>query len=177
MKPKQRWLVIGGLLFATLLAGYFADDDAVPEKGKRKSNAVAKTTTSASAGEKRRSKAGDKAAELAAAPLSFPEPAVASEEPETAAIDPFRPKTWFVPPPPPPPPTPKAPPLPFLYIGKLIEDGEPRVFLHHQGKQMIARVGDLINGVYAVEEISSGQMTFIYQPLKEKQVLAIGTDK
>lgn len=178
MKPQQRWILIGGMLLATLLAGYFAEDEPAPEKGKRAGSASAKTSPSAGVSESRRPKPGDKVAELAAAPLSFPEPVAASEELEAAAnIDPFRAKTWYIAPPPPPPPKPTAPPLPFQYLGKLVEAGETRVFLNHQGKQLIARVGDIINGTYSVEEIVGGQMTFLYQPLKEKQVLAIGTDK
>jgi hypothetical protein len=71
---------------------------------------------------------------------------------------------------------PVAPALPFQYLGKLIEDGETRVFLNHQGKHLIAKVGDVINGTYRVEGISGGQMTLLYQPLKEKQVLSIGPE-
>jgi len=178
MKPKQRWLILGSLLLATLAAGYFAEDEAVVEKGKRKSGASSKAAAIAGAGENHRASRSDRPAEVAVAPLNFPEPAVVAEEAEEGAtIDPFRSKTWFIPPPPPPPVKPTAPPLPFLFLGKLIEDGETRVFLNHQGKHLIARVGDVINGTYTVESIAGGRMSFLYMPLKESQVLAIGTDK
>ena len=49
--------------------------------------------------------------------------------------------------------------------------------IRDRGKHIIAKLGDVINGTYSVEEISGGQMTFLYQPLNEKQVLGIGSDK
>lgn len=181
MTPKQRWIILGGLLSATLVAGYLIDDEPAPEKSKRKGSVASKSAASSAEG--RRAGAKERVAELAAAPLSFPEPAPAESVDEskteegTKPIDPFRNKSWYVAPPPPKPPKPTAPPLPFKYLGKLNEEGETRVFLNHQGKHIIARVGDVINGTYSVEEISGGQMTFLYQPLNEKQVLGIGSDK
>lgn len=177
MKPKQRWAILGSLLFATLLAGYLVEDEPSPEKSKRKSSVAAKSPTRSPAAESRRAGARERAPELAAAPLGFPEPVQAELAEESKRVDPFRAKNWYVAPPPPPPAKPTAPPLPFQYLGKLSEDGEIRVFLNHQGKHLIAKVGDTINGNYRVEEIAGGRMTFLYQPLNETQVLAIGTEK
>ncbi|WP_428827822.1 hypothetical protein ACLIKD_07580 [Azonexus sp. IMCC34842] len=168
MKAKQRWLILGGLLLATLAAAYMAEDEAPAATGQRQA--------ANPAGQARRAAGPDKLAETAAPPLSFPEP-VAGKDEEGEVIDPFRNKSWYVSPPPPPPPKPTAPPLPFQYLGKLSEDGETRVFLNHQGKHLIAKVGDVINGTYNVEEIAGGQMTFLYQPLQEKQTLAIGSER
>jgi len=182
MTPKQRWIILGGLLSATLVAGYLAEDEPAPEKSKRKGSVASKSVASSPA-ESGRAGVKEKATELAAAPLTFPEPVPVekAEEGKTdegkKPIDPFRNKSWYVAPPPPKPPKPTAPPLPFQYLGKLKEDGEIRVFLNYQGKHIIAKVGDVINGTYSVEEISGGQMTLLYQPLKEKQVLAIGSEK
>ena len=179
MKPKQRWLIIGGLLLATLAAAFMIDDEPVHENAKRKNGASAKPVASASAKTSPRSGTSNKAAELASTPLSFPEQlvAAAAEEEEEEVIDPFRNKSWYVAPPPPPPAKPVAPPLPFQYLGKISEGGETRVFLHHQGQYLIAKAGDMINGIYRVEEIAGNRMTLLYQPLKEKQVLSIGTEK
>lgn len=181
MKLNQRWLILGGLLLATLLAGYLAEDEPAPEKSKPKKGAVAKSVATTSAGESRRAGAKDKAVELvAAAPLNFPEPPTVEAAAEGELINPFRTKSWYVappPPPPPPPPKPTPPPLPFQFLGKVSEDGVTRVFLNHQGQHLVAKVGDVINGTYTVEEIGGGRMTFLYQPLQEKQVLAIGPDK
>ena len=174
---KQRWIILGGRLAATLVAGYLVEDEPVPEKSKRKGSVASKSAVSSPA-ESRRAGGKERASELAAAPLNFPEPAPVEEVEEgEKRIDPFRNKSWYVAPPPPKPPKPTAPPLPFQYLGKINEAGETRVFLNHQGKHIIAKLGDVINGTYSVEEISGGQMTFLYQPLNEKQVLGIGSDK
>lgn len=176
MTPKQRWAILGSLLFATLLAGYLIDDEPLPEKSVRQRSA---TTGSAGARENAGRRADAVADQkLAAAPLQFPEPPASDDaEPAEQGIDPFRTKSWYVAPPPPPPAKPKAPPLPFLYLGKLDEGGEIRVFLNYQGRHLIARVGDVINDTYRVEDIAGGRMSFLYQPLEEIQVLAIGTEK
>lgn len=184
MKPKHRWLIIGGLLLATLVAGYLVDDEPVAEKSTRRKATSARAEGASSARENRRSSVKDTAVEPLVAPLSFPEPVAAvepelegEEEEKKEIIDPFRNKSWYVAPPPPPPPKPVAPPLPFQYLGKLSEDGQIRVFLNHQGKYLIARTGDVIDGIYRVEEIAGSRMIFLYQPLKEKQVLSIGSEK
>ena len=169
MKPKQRWLILGSLLLATLVAGYLVEDEPAPEKTKRKGSVAKKSAVSPS------SSAGSG---RLVANSAVPEPEldeVGSDRKKV--IDPFRTKSWFVAPPPPKPPKPTAPPLPFQFLGKLNEEGEIRVFLNHQGKHIIAKVGDVINNTYTVEEISGGQMVLLYQPLKEKQILSIGSDK
>lgn len=101
--------------------------------------------------------------------------APAADESAEPTVDPFRRKTWYVAPPPPPRPKPQAPPLPFQYLGQLHADGEPRVFLNHQGRHLVIKAGDVIAGTYAVESLVAGQVVFIYLPLKEKQVLPTGT--
>ena len=175
MKPQQRWLILGSLLLATLVAGYLVDDAPAPEKSKRKGHAATQSATFKSA-DHRRSDAKDGTPTLAAAPLNFPEPATADDaDAGQKIIDPFRSKSWYVAPPPTKPPKPTAPPLPFQFLGKLKEDGETRVFLNYQGKYVIAKVGDVIDS-YRVDDISGGRMTFLYQPLNEKQSLVIGDD-
>lgn len=188
MKSNQRWLIIGGLLLATLAAGYLVDDEPAAVKRPRKNGSSATSLTATDAREIRRSSVMDTEVKATVAPLSFPEPVAAREtervtekegekEGEKTIIDPFRNKIWYLTPPSLPPPKPVAPPLPFQYLGKLNEDGQIRVFLNHQGRYLIATTGDVINGIYRVEEIAGSRMTFLYQPLKEKQVLSIGSEK
>lgn len=189
MKPKQRGLIIGGLLLVTLAAGYGVDDDPpVAEKSQRRNGASASAAAASGGRDNRRSGVKDTAVGPAVAALGFPEPTAAvdselegeregEKEGETEIIDPFRNKSWYIAPPPLPPPRPVAPPLPFQYLGKLSEDGQIRVFLNHQGKYLIARTGDVIDGIYRVEDIAGSRMTLLYQPLKERQVLSIGTEK
>jgi hypothetical protein len=167
--PRQRWLILGVLLLGTVTAAVLVEDDPdtlepVERPAKRKtapkSEATAGAVTTASV----------------AVPASTPEkeekPGDKADAPE--AIDPFRTKTWHIAPPPPPPPTPRAPPLPFQFIGQLIEEGEARAFINHQGRNLIIKTGDVINGTYLVEEIAAGKIVFVYQPLQERQVLSTG---
>lgn len=96
---------------------------------------------------------------------------------EDDATDLFAAKSWYVPPPPPkpmPPPPPSAPPLPFAYMGKLIEDGQMTVFLTKQDRNYVVKTGDTIDGTYKVDEVSARMLTLTYLPLKIKQTLMIG---
>lgn len=99
------------------------------------------------------------------------------EPAEDTATNLFAAKSWYVPPPPPkllPPPPPSAPPLPFAYMGKLIDDGQMTVFLTKQDRNYVVKTGDTIDGTYKVEEVSARMMTLTYLPLKIKQTLMIG---
>lgn len=176
MMPKQRWLIIGSILLATLAAGYMIDDEPLPEKSTTKKSATTKSVASSGTQVSRRSGTSDKEGAAAAAPLGFPDPATADAVAQAETIDPFRNKSWVVAPPPPPPAKPTAPPLPFEYLGKIMEDSGVRVFLNHQGKNLIVKTGDVINSSYTVLNIAGNQMTFLYLPLREKQALSIGTD-
>lgn len=172
--PRQRWLILGALLLGTVGAAVFVDDDPVAsEPAERPAR-------------RQLAQAGEAAGPVAIS-SSAGQPAPTSENAEAGSgkeddseaaapdtIDPFRTKTWHIAPPPPPPPAPRAPPLPFQFLGQLIEEGEVRVFVNHQGQHLIIKAGDVINGTYTVEEISAGKVVFVYQPLQERQVLAIG---
>jgi len=78
-------------------------------------------------------------------------------------------------PPPPPPPPPQAPPLPFTFMGKLIDDGKTIVFLTKADRNYVVRMGDTIDGTYRVDEIGEQSMTLTYLPLESKQSLAVGS--
>ncbi|ATE60492.1 hypothetical protein [Thauera sinica] len=77
------------------------------------------------------------------------------------------------PPPPPPPSRPAAPPLPFRYIGVIVEDGK-RCALVMEGDQLrMLRGGDEIAGRYRVERIDEARIEFVYLPLKQRQSLSL----
>lgn len=167
--PRQRWLILAMLLLGTVTAAVFVDDDPVasepaerPLRRKMPANIEATVDTVSLAQQK-------------------PDPDTAlvaeaeSSEQEGETIDPFRSKSWYIAPPPPPPPKPKAPPLPFRYLGQLVEDGQTLVFIDHQGRNLTIKVGDHIDGRYAVETIDNGKVVFVYLPLKQQQTLPIGT--
>jgi hypothetical protein len=95
---------------------------------------------------------------------------------EAPAADPFAPKNFN-------PPAreaqqapreakPEAPPLPFRYLGKLIEDGKLAVFLSRGGESLSVAQGDTI-GDYRLDAVSETEITFTSLPLKAKQKLPL----
>ncbi|SIT45858.1 conserved hypothetical protein [Paraburkholderia piptadeniae] len=93
--------------------------------------------------------------------------------------NPFAASSWLPPPPvvqapPEPPPPPTAPPMPYVYLGKL--DGstlKPRVFLSSGDQLLIVSQGEIVDGQYRVESISDGDVVLTYLPLNQKQVISI----
>ena len=91
--------------------------------------------------------------------------------------------TWTPPPPPPPPapkvvalppPKPTAPPLPFTYIGKKLENGRWEAYLARGAETYIVRDRTLIDDAYRAESIAPPNLTITYLPLKQVQTLQIG---
>jgi pyruvate/2-oxoglutarate dehydrogenase complex dihydrolipoamide acyltransferase (E2) component len=78
---------------------------------------------------------------------------------------------------------PAAPPLPFRYLGKMIEDGELAVFLARgdesysvkaeHGKKQGKNRGQKLDGEYRVDKVTENRVTFTYLPLKIQQTLEI----
>lgn len=71
-------------------------------------------------------------------------------------------------------PKPTAPALPFVYIGKVIEEGKPTVFVSLLQKNYFLKGGEVIDGAYRVDKVESGQVVFTYLPLGIEQVMIIG---
>lgn len=98
--------------------------------------------------------------------------------PETPPNNAFVARDWTPPPPPPPPPSPPppplAPPLPFQFLGKQMDDGQWQVFLGRQDRTYVVRTGDVIEGTYHVDQIAPPLLTLTYLPLKQPQTLSIG---
>jgi hypothetical protein len=88
---------------------------------------------------------------------------------------------WTPPPPPapvkiekpPPPAPPSAPPLPFQFLGRWIEDGKVHFFLQMHDRNLSVQVGEEI-GPYKFDSAQGGQLRFIYLPLQQVQTLAVG---
>lgn len=98
---------------------------------------------------------------------------------EGTDIDPFRTKSWFVPPPPPPPeppPKPTAPPLPFQFVGKTeeVEGGKAIIYLASGNEFYTVSVGDKFASTYQLERIDRGALVIRYLPLSIIQTLPIG---
>ncbi|HAK90606.1 hypothetical protein [Massilia timonae] len=87
---------------------------------------------------------------------------------------------WTPPPPPPsnepppPPPPPSAPPLPFTYLGKSLQDGVWQIYLARGERTYLVQDGETIDGTYRVDEIRPPVLTLTYLPLEQRQQLNIG---
>lgn len=103
--------------------------------------------------------------------------AIPSAEPAEAAL--FSRHDWAPPPPPPPPPAPPpkpvAPPLPYRFMGRLLQDGKaPEVYLINGGRVLTVQAGQVLDEVYRVDSISNELLTLTYLPLNQQQTLALG---
>lgn len=162
---KQRWAVLIALLGLTLSATAWVSQEDEAAEPVRAARPVPAQNVAPPARDKSEAATDLKLNKLQREPR------------EEVATDLFEVKSWYVPPPPPkplPPPPPSAPPLPFVYMGKLVEDGLLTVFLTKQELNYVVKVGDTIDGMYKVEEASPRMMTLIYLPLNIKQTLMIG---
>lgn len=91
-----------------------------------------------------------------------------------AAANLFPAQSWQPPPPPPPPPEkPKAPPLPFAYLGHLAEGGKITLFLGSQQRTLIVHAGDTIDGIYRIDAITPQRALITYLPLDIQQSLTL----
>lgn len=94
----------------------------------------------------------------------------------------FASKDWSPPPPPPSvtPATPAlapaqaAPPLPFTYIGKSVEDGEWEVYLARGEQAYVVHEKSVIDDTYRVDAIAPPLLSLTYLPLNQAQQLKIG---
>jgi len=89
----------------------------------------------------------------------------------------FASTSWALPPKavaaaPAPPPT--APPLPFTYVGKRLEDGVWHVYVSRGDQTLIVRERETIDGTYRIDAVKPPQMIVTYLPMDERQTLTIG---
>ena len=96
------------------------------------------------------------------------------ELPPPGTADPFAPRS-FAPPPPKmaeaAPSKPSAPPLPFTYVGKVIDGGKTSVFVARGDENYSLEKGQTIGGAYRVDRITESAVTFTYLPMKTRQTL------
>lgn len=65
-----------------------------------------------------------------------------------------------------------APPLPFRYLGKMIEDGKLKVFLARGEESLSVHAGQKL-GEYRIDKVTDSEIVFTYLPLKTKQSLPL----
>ncbi len=68
---------------------------------------------------------------------------------------------------------PRAPALPFEYVGMLQEGNVAKVFLLKNQALHIVKEGEKIEGKYQLKSVSDSQLRFIYLPLNITQTLSI----
>jgi hypothetical protein len=68
---------------------------------------------------------------------------------------------------------PVAPPLPFAYLGKVVDGGRTTVFVARGEENHALETGQTVAGTWRVERITDQAVTFTYLPLRQKQTLAI----
>lgn len=90
------------------------------------------------------------------APQALPQPVVARAEP---APRPARPQA--------------PPPLPFRYIGRMIEDGKLEIFLVRGEEHFSVAAGDMLGVDYRVEAVSDTEVVLVYLPLNARQRLPL----
>ena len=166
---KQRWIIYAVALALTLMAVRWAGG----QDGAENSVAAARPADEAA-------KPARGAPAAAAATERAPElrlDLLGSRTPPAPTGDPFQERSWAPPPEPEEPrrrrvlPPPQAPPLPFAYMGKLVEDATTTVFLARQDRNYVVRAGDTIDGTYRVERIGDDGLVVTYLPLKIQQTL------
>lgn len=72
-----------------------------------------------------------------------------------------------------PPAAPTAPPLPFTYLGKIIDGGRLAVFLARGDEHYIVEAGQTIEKRYKVEQVTETAVIFTYLPMRTRQTLTI----
>lgn len=93
----------------------------------------------------------------------------------------FGSKSWYVPPPlsvsasNSPPPQPSAPPLAFVFLGRMIDKGEVTVFLSKSGQQYTVKVNDILDDTYRVDMITADNAVLTYIPLNIQQTLVFNS--
>jgi hypothetical protein len=70
------------------------------------------------------------------------------------------------------PAKPAAPPLPFQYFGKLIENGKTEIFVM-RGEELLSIAAGQTLGEYRVDKLTDSSISFTYLPLKMKQTLDV----
>ena len=75
--------------------------------------------------------------------------------------------------PPPVPPAPVAPPFPYQIIGSLSENGQTQVFLASPTRSLNARVGEVIDGQWRVDQVSATGLSLTWLPAQIKQQIAL----
>lgn len=166
MRQRDRWIALAATLLLALTAARWSGRE---DRAAASASAIAEAVPRVE-----RDAASTTVRELDLDRLSGRQPAHPAE-------DPFRARSWQPEEesrknaPPSPPPAPQAPPLPFAYLGKLVEGGRVAVFLTQGDRNHVVRAGDTLEGAWRVDDISEHTLSLTYLPLGQQRSLAVGT--
>jgi len=97
---------------------------------------------------------------------------------EAPLADIFAVRSWDPPPAAAPlvaPAAPQAPPLPFRFLGRIVEADRGSAYLLADGSRVVVvGVGDMIGKNYRIEKYENGRLLFRYRPLNLRQTLDVG---
>lgn len=71
------------------------------------------------------------------------------------------------------PAAPLAPPVPFRYLGKIVDGERTAVFLARNDEHFLAAPGATLAGEYRVEDVTPTAITLVYLPLGTRQSVPI----
>jgi len=182
MQTKQRWFLIGGLLLLTLVAIYMLnaaeEENTIDTVVTRplKPTLLAITSNSLAVSEALNESLPD----LSRKRLLTDEEAKIAKNSANKEADLFQPHAWYIPPPPPKvvvaeivKPIPQAPPVPFVYMGKLENTAQgTQVFLTANNKVLSALVGKEVNSMWRLDKEDANALYFTYMPLSLPKVLS-----
>lgn len=194
LAPRLRaTLLAAGLVLTVAAIGWVESrDDPADATRANAGSAAPKRTTPRSDD----AKVPDAARPVPSAPVSVgaqvpagPAPAVdvtrARRALQPLAADAFAPQSWAPPlrklsaaeraaAEPPPPPPPQAPPLPYRYVGMMGDEGVTTLFLSNGERDVLARPGDVLDGVWRLELVNEQRALFVYVPLQQSRTLTLG---
>lgn len=169
MTTKSRWIIWGILLAGTVLL-------ILADPAERNESPIVDATPAAT----RPSSASDRGPGRGSALDETPQEilGILPRGPAPKVSDAFPARDWrpaaAKAPAPAPPPAITAPPLPFSFLGKKLEDGQWQVFLERGDRIHVVKTSDTIDNVYRIQAIQPPVMTLIYLPLQHEQRLSIG---
>ena len=197
LDARQRWLVLGGLLTATLAAAAWVHDRedndpvgvarAVDERSDAGERRVVRNAppqrlaeqSSVAPGRSARGRSAQDAPQVRLDKLDARSLGDASKDPFALPRRTVKKRAAPKPAPvivarPAPPPPPSAPPLPFRYMGKMMTGDGVSVFLIHGNRNLVVHEGDTIDSNYRIDRIADTAMTLTYLPLEQRQTLNFG---
>ena len=188
MQSRQRWFLIGGALLLTLGAMYMLDES---EDKSTTEVAVTRPPKSRVAAIKGKDLAASDSLRESLPDLShktiFADDKAKGDVPKNVSKDAakkdadlFQPHAWYIPPPPPKvvvqeivKPVPQAPPVPFVYMGKL--ENTPQgtlVFLSARNKVLSVIAGKNVDTMWRLDKEDANALYFTYIPLSLPKVLS-----